>query len=59
VAYSAVLDVAGHLQKDAAVNGLLISEQTLQALPEGLRFEPAGRLQREDIATYRLTGWVD
>jgi pSer/pThr/pTyr-binding forkhead associated (FHA) protein len=58
VAYSAVLDVAGHLQKDADVNGLLISEQTLQALPEGLPFEPAGRLEREEIPTYRLNGVV-
>lgn len=58
VAYSAVLDVAGHLQKDADVNGLLISQQTLDALPDGLPFEAAGQLEREGIATYRLTAPV-
>jgi class 3 adenylate cyclase len=55
VAYSPVLDVAGHLQKDADVNGLLISEATLAALPEGLPFDPAGRLEDDGIAVYRLT----
>lgn len=54
VAYSEVLDVAGHLQKDADQNGLLISEPTFRALPEGVSFEPAGRLERENIATYRM-----
>jgi class 3 adenylate cyclase len=55
VAYSPVLDVAGHLQKDAEVNGLLISEATLKALPDGLPFEPAGELEDGRIPTYRLT----
>ena len=54
VAYSEVLDVAGHLQKDADENGLLISEPTLQALPDDDSFEPAGRLEREQIATFRM-----
>jgi pSer/pThr/pTyr-binding forkhead associated (FHA) protein len=56
VAYSPVLDVAGHLQKQAGVNGLLISQDTLDALPEGLPFEPAGELEREGIPIYRLCG---
>lgn len=55
VAYSAVLDAAGHLQKDADENGLLISETTYEALPDGTAFEHAGRLERENMATYR---WV-
>jgi len=54
VAYSEVLDVAGHLQKDADQNGLLISEPTLQALADEAGFEPAGQLEREQIATYRM-----
>ena len=54
VAYSEVLDVAGHLQKDADKNGLLISEPTYQALLEKVPFEPAGRLEREQIDTYRM-----
>jgi len=54
VAYSEVLDVAGHLQKDADRNGLLISEPTFLALNQEGPFEPAGRLERENIATYRM-----
>ena len=59
VAYSAVLDTAGHLQKAADVNGLLISEATLRALPESLPFESAGTLDHENIATYRATGPIE
>ena len=59
VAYSAVLDVAGHLQKEADVDGLLISASTLQALPEGLPFESAGELPQEGIPTFRLTSPID
>ncbi len=54
VAYSEVLDVAGHLQKDADQNGLLISEPTFQALSDDVSFEPAGQLEREQIPTYRM-----
>ena len=39
-AFSSVLDVAGHLQKAAEVNGMLVSEDTFRALPEGLPLEP-------------------
>ncbi len=59
VAYSDVLDVAGHLQKEADTNGLLISEHTLKKLPEGLPFEPAAPLPKEGIPTYRLVGPID
>ena len=59
VAYSTVLDVAGHLQKHAEHNGLLVSEHTHTALPEGLPFELVGKLPKEGIPTYRLTGAVD
>ncbi len=59
VAYSPVLDVAGHLQKHADHDGLLISEDTFQALPEGLPFESAGELENEGIPTYRLSGAVE
>ncbi len=56
VAYSEVLDIAGHLQKDADENGLLISRATLDALPQGLPFESAGTLEGEGIETFRATG---
>ncbi len=59
VAYSTVLDVAGHLQKHAEHNGLLVSEHTRGVLPEDLPFELAGKLEKEGIPTYRLTGVVD
>ncbi len=59
IAYSLVLDVAGHLQKHADHDGLLISEETFQALPEGLPFEPAGDLENEGIPTYRLSGELE
>jgi pSer/pThr/pTyr-binding forkhead associated (FHA) protein/class 3 adenylate cyclase len=57
-AFSPLVDTAGHLQKQAEVNGMLISHDTLLALPEGLPFEPAGELPRGAIATYRLTRFV-
>ena len=55
VAYSPVLDIAGHLQKRAETNGLLISRDTLEALPEGLPFVSAGMLENEQIPIYRLS----
>jgi class 3 adenylate cyclase len=58
VAYSPNLDVAGHLQKDAETDGLLISQQTLEALPDGLPFERKGQLAREGIPTYRLVARI-
>ncbi|MBW2230098.1 MAG: FHA domain-containing protein [Deltaproteobacteria bacterium] len=59
VAYSPVLDVAGHLQKLADENALLISDQTLRALPAGLPFERAGVMEQEGFAYYRLVGVVE
>jgi class 3 adenylate cyclase len=55
VAFSTALDIAGHLQKQAAIDGILVSEHTLEALGEAVGFEQAGRLEREGIRTYRLT----
>lgn len=59
VAYSPVLDVAGHLQKQSEVNGLLISETAYRELPEGLPFAPAAQLEKEELPTFRLTESVD
>jgi pSer/pThr/pTyr-binding forkhead associated (FHA) protein len=56
IAYSAVLDIAGHLQKEAETNGMVISEQTLKVLPDDLPFEYAGALEREGLAYYKLVG---
>ena len=59
VAYSEVLDIAGHLQKAAEVNGLCVSGATLEALPEGLPFEPAGTLEHEGIPIYRALAHIE
>ncbi|MEE3327246.1 MAG: FHA domain-containing protein [Myxococcota bacterium] len=56
VAYSPILDSAGHLQKLATPNGLLISDSTLEALPAGLPFELAGTFERAGFEYYRLVG---
>jgi class 3 adenylate cyclase/pSer/pThr/pTyr-binding forkhead associated (FHA) protein len=58
-AFSPLVDLAGHLQKQAAENGLLISQDTLDALPEGLPFESAGRLERHGLEVYRLARLLD
>jgi pSer/pThr/pTyr-binding forkhead associated (FHA) protein len=59
VAYSPVLDVAGHLQKLADHDGLMISEHTFAALPDGLPFEHVGTMEREGLGYYRLVGGIE
>lgn len=59
VAFSCVLDTAGHLQKHAQTNGLLISQDTLKNLPPGLPFEAAGKLPGEGISTSKLVAPLD
>ena len=55
VAYSPVLDVAGHLQKNAPIGGVLISEATHQALADGRSgFEQGAELPRESLKTWVL-----
>jgi pSer/pThr/pTyr-binding forkhead associated (FHA) protein/class 3 adenylate cyclase len=54
IAYSSVLDVAGHLQKEATVNGLLASKQTYEAMSKDHLLELEGELEREGIPTFRL-----
>ena len=59
VAFSTVLDVAGHLQKHAEPNGVLISEHTHKEIPPDFPFEPAEKLPKEGIPTYKLVGRLD
>jgi class 3 adenylate cyclase len=55
VAYSPVLDVAGHLQKSAPIGGVLISAATHAALAdERAGFEPGAELPRESVKTFVL-----
>ena len=54
-AYSPVLDVAGHLQKNAPINGVLVSEATYSALVDGRAgLEPGNELPRESVKTWVL-----
>jgi len=46
------------LQKQGEVDGLMISEQTHTALPEGLPFEAAGTMERQGIPMFRLIGAI-
>ena len=57
IAYSEVLDTAGHIQKMAEPNGLLISQVTLDALPNAhaLPVEPIGEVTGEAGRLYRFT----
>jgi pSer/pThr/pTyr-binding forkhead associated (FHA) protein len=59
IAYSATLDLAGHLQKVAPTNRMAISEPTMASLPAGLPFKRAGTLDREALTYYLLEGILD
>ncbi len=52
VAYSPVLDGAGHLQKAAPVGGLLLSKATYDALGERRGLAPRGVLTKDGIEGY-------
>jgi class 3 adenylate cyclase len=56
VAYSPVLDGAGHLQKAAPVGGLLLSKQTFDALRERAGLGPAGVVTKDGIEGYGPEG---
>jgi len=57
VAYSPVLDVAGHLQKLAPENGLLVSAETRAKLPDDLPFVYQGEVGKgEKIVAHRYAG---
>jgi len=60
VAYSPVLDVAGHLQKNAPIGGVLISATTHAELGDEVGgLEPGTPLARENMPTWVLTPDVD
>jgi len=54
VAYSEVLDVAGHLQKEAEINGMLVSEATCRCLSDAGAFERVGASEKDGVVCYRL-----
>jgi len=55
VAYSPVLDGAGHLQKEAPVNGILVSKETWLALSRQGGLAPAGIVTKNGIEAYVLS----
>jgi class 3 adenylate cyclase len=56
VAYSPVLDGAGHLQKAAPVGGLLLSRETFEALRAREGLGPAGVVTKDGIEAYGQEG---
>ncbi|MEM9176077.1 MAG: FHA domain-containing protein [Myxococcota bacterium] len=54
IAYSEVLDTAGHIQKQAEPNTMLISEQTLDSLGKGLPVTSVGELAGDGGTLYRV-----
>ena len=55
IAYSPVLDAAGHLQKAAPVDGVLISEETARELSSREGLVEAGAIPKHSNATYRVS----
>ncbi len=58
IAYSEVLDTAGHIQKLAEPDTFLISQTTLESLPQQIPVTPAGELTGERWLLYRVDGVV-
>ena len=58
IAYSEVLDTAGHIQKQAETNTLLISEQTLAEVSKSLPVTPVGELTTGGGPLYRLDRFI-
>ena len=58
IAYSEVLDTAGHIQKQAEPDSLLLSQATFECLPEGLPLRRIGPSDGDGGALYRLDGFL-
>ena len=54
IAYSEVLDIAGHIQKQAEPDSLLISQRTLEGVRKGLPVTSVGELSGGGGPLYRL-----
>lgn len=54
IAYSDVLDTAGHIQKQAEPDSLLVSQQTLDSVRKDLPVTPVGELSGGGGPLYRL-----
>jgi hypothetical protein len=58
IAYSEVLDTAGHIQKQAETNTLLISEETLDGVRKGISVTLVGDLASGGGPLYRVDGFL-
>ena len=58
VAYSEVLDAAGHIQKMAEPDRLVISQETLDSLPRPIPVMAFGELSGDGRLLYRVEGWI-
>lgn len=58
IAYSEVLDTAGHIQKQAETDTLLISEQTLDGVRKGIPVTLVGDLASCGGPLYRVDGFL-
>jgi class 3 adenylate cyclase len=56
IAYSQVLDTAGHIQKIAEPDTLVVSQTTLESLPKTISATPIAELQGEAGQLYRIDG---
>jgi class 3 adenylate cyclase len=54
IAYSQVLDTAGHIQKVAEPDALVISQMTMDALPRSIPATPVSKMKGEAGQLYRL-----
>jgi len=54
IAYSEVLDTAGHIQKLADPNTLLVSQTTLDSLPPGMAATPVAEMTGDAGPLYRI-----
>lgn len=52
--FSQTIDIAGHLQKEAKPNEILITEETFRKLGEPSLFEESGYLERDGVKIYRV-----
>lgn len=51
--FSQLIDIAGHLQKEARPDEILITEETFKRLEKSGLFEEGGYLERNGVKIYR------
>lgn len=54
IAYSQVLDTAGHIQKIAEPDTLVVSQTTIKLLPKSIATTPVAEMTMDSVALYRV-----